>query len=116
MQERWGTGIWIGKRWVTDEHLVSLPNGRVVGARDVRAAPADEAFDKKLFLGVRGTPSNPSALEQGEDGILRNIPRAPVERVEQPTSGPVPRQVILHKSYFVRWNYTNGCLKCRAML
>ena len=115
MKERWGRGIWIGKRWTSDEHLVCLPSGRVVRARDVRAVPEDESYDKGLFLGVRGTPSNPSAVE-GDAGVLREVPRPPVERTAEPVSVPIPRQVILHRSYFQKFGFTEGCQKCRAIL
>ena len=66
MKERWGLGVWLGKRWTIDEHIVSLSNGKVVRARDVRPMPDDEAFDKVVFEGVRGTPNNPGAFEEGD--------------------------------------------------
>ena len=59
MRPRWGASIWLGKRWSTDENLVSMSNGKVVRARDVKSMPDDEAFDRALLLEVRGTPSNP---------------------------------------------------------
>ena len=48
MRERWIAGLWLGKRWNTDEHIVSVASGRVVRARDVRLFPPDQAFDKVL--------------------------------------------------------------------
>ena len=68
MKERWGMGVWLGKKCTSVEHIVSLANGRVVRARDVRLLPDDEAFDVGLFLGVRGTPNNPGAAEE-DDGV-----------------------------------------------
>ena len=88
----------------------------MVRARDVRAVPEDETFDKAMFLGVRGTPSNPSAAT-GDDGLLRTVPRAPpVERSSEQVAAPIPRRVILHRSYFEKFGYTEGCQKCRAIL
>ena len=49
------------------------------------------------------------------DGELRDIPRVPVERQQEPASAPVARRIILHRSYFDRFNFTEGCLKCRAI-
>ena len=45
MKERWIPGLWLGKRWTTDEHLISVASGRVVRARDVRLFPEDKLFD-----------------------------------------------------------------------
>ena len=92
-----------------------LPSGKVVRARDVRAVPEDESFDKALFLGVQGTPNNPGAVE-GDGGVLREVPRAPVERPPESVSAPVSRQVMLHRSYFAKIGFTEGCQKCRAIL
>ena len=106
MKERWGSGVWLGKKWASDEHLVSMGNGKIVRARDVRPMPEDQAFDREMLLGVRGTPSNPSAAEDVEEGDLPEVPRAPIPRPEQPVAPPVPRRVIIHRSYLDRfWFY-----------
>ena len=115
MKERWIAGMWLGKRWTTDEHIVATAGGRVVRARDVRLFPPDKAFDISFAQNVVGTPSNPSAVE-GEDTVLHNIPRAPVARPEDPVSVPVSRQVMLNKAYFERFWYTANCGKCRARM
>ena len=39
MMERWLPGIWLGKRFTTDEHVVGLENGKVVRTRSVRQRP-----------------------------------------------------------------------------
>ena len=49
MKERWIPGLWLGKRWTTDEHIVSVASGRVVRARDVRLFPEDQLFDLSLI-------------------------------------------------------------------
>lgn len=56
MREGWIPGLWLGKRWTTDEHLVSIASGKVVRARDVRLFPLDQAFDLEYFKNVVGTP------------------------------------------------------------
>ena len=45
LRERWGVGVWLGKRWSNDEHIVSMSSGKVVRARDVRPMPEKESFD-----------------------------------------------------------------------
>ena len=116
MKERWGSGIWLGKRWSSDEHLVSMGNGKIVRARDVRPMPDSESFDAALLLGVKGTPSNPSAAEDNPDGDLREVPRVPVERPPEAVANPVARRAVLQRSYFERFGYTAGCRKCEDIL
>ena len=115
MKERWIPGLWLGKRWSTDEHVVSAASGRVVRARDVRLFPADKAFDVNFAKNVVGTPSNPSVVEN-EETVLHDIPRAPVARPEDPASAPVTRQVILLKACFERFGHSADCSMCRAMM
>ena len=115
LKERWIPGLWLVKRWSTDEHVVSAASGRVVRARDVRLFSADKAFDVNFAKNVVGTPSNPSAVEN-EETVLHDIPRAPVARPEDPVSAPVTRQVILLKAYFERFGYSADCSKCRALM
>ena len=38
MQPRWDTGIWLGKLWKSDEHILAS-RGLVVRARSIRALP-----------------------------------------------------------------------------
>ena len=115
MRERWVRAIWLGKRWSSDEHVVSLASGKVVRARDARPEPDDRAFYLVLFNSVKGTPSNPVAADDGED-VLRDVQRAPVQRPQEPDAASIPRGVIIHRSYLEKFGYTNTCAKCRAIL
>ena len=45
MSERWIKGVWLGKRWGTDEHIVSDAEGRIVRARTVRPSPGGNVWD-----------------------------------------------------------------------
>ena len=56
LQARWLPGTWLGKRWATNEHVVSLPNGRVVRARAVKHLMRGESSDKEKFAAVTGAP------------------------------------------------------------
>ena len=114
MSERWIPGMWLGKRWTSDEHVVGLSGGKVVRGRDVRPFPDDEMYDAGFVEALIGTPQNPSGAEV--DDTLREVPRVPMPRPEGPVSRPPVRQVILHKSYFERFGYSEGCPKCRSML
>ena len=115
MRERWIPGLWLGKRWATDEHVVSVASGRVVRARDVRLFSPDRAFDLEFVKNVVGTPSNPSAVED-EDITWHDIPRAPVEQDIDPSVLPSARRVIFRRSYFEKFGFSSNCPKCRALM
>ena len=95
--------------------MVSVANGRVVRARDVRLYPADRAFDLEYVKNVVGTPSNPSAVES-EETVWHDVPRALVAQDLDPTVLPASRRIILHKSYFEKFGYSASCPKCRALM
>ena len=107
--------MWLGKRWTTDEHVVSVASGRVVRTRDIRLYPADRAYDLEYSKGVVGTPSNPSAVES-EETVWHDVPRAPGAQDLDLTVLPAARSIILHKSYFEKFGYSANCPKCRALM
>ena len=114
LSERWIPGMWLGKRWTSDEHVVSLSGGKVVRGRDIRPFPDDEMYDRSFVNSLIGTPQNPSGAEV--DDALHEVPRVPMPRPEGPVARTPTRQVILHKSYFEKCGYSEGCPKCRSML
>ena len=63
MEPRWLRGIWLGKRWGSDEHIISIPSGKYVRARNVR--PCAEGFDRELFDQLIGRPCDPSGVWDG---------------------------------------------------
>ena len=94
---------------------MALSSGKVVRARDAKPFPDEELYDSAFVQGILGTPQNPSAVADAGD-VIRDIPRAPIARPEEPVSTPAARQTILHKWYFEKAGYTEGCPKCRSML
>ena len=108
MRERWIPGLWLCKNWGSDEHVVSLANGKVVRARDVKPFPDNELYDQEFIKSVAGTPQNPSAVANASD-VIHQVPRAPMARPEGPTSNPITRQAILHRWYFDKIGYSEGC-------
>ena len=112
MEARWLPGVWLGKRWTTDEHIVALPGGTVARAREVRPMPDDQAFDSEIVKGIVGLPSDPSG--SGEPvRAPRDVPRVPVPREAAPVREATVRRVIIKRAYLERFGYTDGCRKCR---
>ena len=60
MAERWLGEIWLGKRWATDEHVVSMPGGKVARARAIHEFPVGRRWDADALLAVTGAPWAPS--------------------------------------------------------
>ena len=106
----------LGKKWSSDDHIISVDSGKIVRVRDARPEVDSKVYVPLGLLGVRGTPSNPSALE--EDGTVhREVPRAPVPRPDEPPFPPKARRVILPRLYFEKFGYTiPGCHKCRQLI
>ena len=44
MMERWVRGVWLGKRFTTDEHVSGLENGKVVRTRNVRPKSLEDTW------------------------------------------------------------------------
>ena len=55
MVARWLPGIWLGKRFGSEEHVVCLENGQIAQTGTVRDHP-DGLWDKEFFGRIRGSP------------------------------------------------------------
>ena len=103
MSPRWARGLWLGKRFTSEEHLIATADGLVALSGDVRDHP-DIVWGSQLFDRVIGVPWDPLAKSRGEDSAEpreRNadLPRVIVSRGED---DPLPkaRNVIRDRSYF----------------
>ena len=118
VSSRWFDGIWLGKRFTSEEHMVArLSDGLVFRARDVKEST--EEITKEDLLRVVGRPWNPTSAAQQERDV-REVPRATPGRdghdhapsADEP-SRPVPRSMYIRKDLLTRFGYTPGCNKCR---
>ena len=66
MDARWRTGVWLGKRFASEEHIVGAADGTILRCGAAKPRP-DETFNRELFDGIRGSPWNPTGKE-GQDG------------------------------------------------
>ena len=83
---RWIKGIWLGKLWNTDEHIVSEPGGGVIRARTVKAHP--EIWNRELFDQITSWPSDAAGRRPvGGDLGARVDSEVPVV----PSSRPEPQ-------------------------
>ena len=65
---RWSSGVWLGKRWKSTEHLVH-ENGEVIHCRAVSRKPLEERWDGPL-------PSRPTRPLHGDCGPAQTTRRA----------------------------------------
>ena len=75
---RWHTGVWFGKRFSSDEHLVSMLDGTVVRARAVQAFPVEQRWSKEAVDRVKGMPWAPTG-SLTQNAYLRPSLPAPAE-------------------------------------
>ena len=82
MSARWAKGMWLGKRFTSEEHLIAMTGGLVAVSEAVRDHP-EVVWDSQLFDGVVGVPWDPLAKGRGNEAS------EPRERVDD-----LPRVVI----------------------
>ena len=120
LDARWASGVWLGKRWKSIEHLVHT-NGEVIKCRAVSRKPLEERWSADAIESIVATPWNhrPSANE----GVREARVLPPLPKEEQVDSQPQPREPDVRaplrpritKSDLSRWGYSDGCLRCRQM-
>ena len=119
MRARWEKGMWLGKRFVTDEHVISTTNGIVVRSSAVKLHP-DTEYDSQLFDALVGVPWDPAGKNKagcpkGEYEDLRELPRLVVPRA---ADEPIPqsRRMMISRDLILRFGPTEGCAKCRFLM
>ena len=115
MEPRWAKGLWLGKRFSTEEHVVSTADGVVIRSSAVRPHP-DVEYDSQLFDGLVGLPWDPmgKGTELSPDDAPE-LPRVQVPRAEADLH-PRVRRVMISKAYVERFGPTPGCNKCRKIV
>ena len=115
MQPRFHSGVFLGKRQVSNEIMVSVEGGEVVKARDFKEVPDNSAWCADALRNVKGLPSDPTNTlpvqsQSGEESLPRIPELRPVEHKENVTRG-----MPLRERHFELVGYSEGCLKCRKM-
>ena len=54
MLERWVRGVWLGKRFPTDEHVIGLQNGKVGRTRNVRPKALEDTWRWEEIDKIKG--------------------------------------------------------------
>ena len=115
MTQRWMPGVWLGKRFTTDEHVIGMDNGKVVRTRSVRARPEVESWKMEELHKVKGQPWDPSVTMTY---AKLSEEKFPVMQDPTPTEEeliPKPRSQKITRADLEKAGWTKGCNKCRAM-
>jgi len=122
MTERRVLGIWLGKRFLSDERLVGIEDGSVCVSSSVRLMPDSESWSVEWVNKILGTPWRPKGSGPGseEDTAVEVIPAGNPLDVGHPQPRKqrqegAPREVYITKEHIVKFGYTASCLKRRAM-
>ena len=112
MQVKWEPGLWLGKRWGTTEHFISI-GCAVKKCRAVNRRPEAERWKRSEIEKVVALPWD---LHPNGAVAPRVIPHDPEEHSEPPKERAprewVPRAVRITHESLVKWGYTKGCPKC----
>eukprot|EP00971_Amphidinium_carterae_P337087 6473751-Amphidinium_carterae.1 len=117
MLPRWHHGIWLGKRFASDENIVSTRCGVVVRARGVRSVSQEQLFDSVLLDEVKGTPWNADGKGDEDVEVIRLSPLQVPEGVvmyEDPVHAP--RAPRIRREHLTKFGYTATCQKCKAIM
>ena len=58
MAERWLEGVWLGKKFNSDEHVVGMRGGSLCKTRSVRRKLESESWVAEDIEGIKGIPRN----------------------------------------------------------
>ena len=109
-------GVWLGKGFTTDEHIIGLENGKVVRTRNVRPKSLEDTWSFEAIDKIKGQPWDPSVTLTYEKLAQEKFPR-----IEEPTPAEqeyvyMPRSHMITKADLTKaGGWTPGCRKCKAM-
>ena len=115
MVPRWVPGTWLGKRFTTDEHVISLDDGKVVRTRSVRAKPEEDSWNIADINKVKGQPWDPSMTLTYAKLAEQRFPTIPELTPAEEEYRPKPRANRITAAELEKTGWTIGCPKCRAM-
>ena len=118
-------GVWLGKRYLSDEHLVAVEGGSVCVTSAVRIMPDSESWDIDFVNKIRGVPWDPKDTEshssEESNEKVEVIPADPAlepdhpERPQARSDCGVPRDFYVTKQHLRKYGYTASCTKCRSL-
>ena len=115
MTERWHLGMWLGKRFHTQEDIVARNgDGLVIRSRAEKAMLEETTLDD--LDSIKGSPWAASGVVRD---VLPDVPRPILSRDEPPfllvEERPVPRNMKITQDIPRKFGHTPDCAKCRKL-
>ena len=107
---RWQTGVRLGKRFASDEHLVSMPDGTVVRARSVEVFPVEQLWSKEAVDRVKGMPWAPTGTSIQNTYLRPSLP-APAEGADDERHW-ISRGPLVQLRHLEKFGFSSYCRKC----
>ena len=113
VHERWNDGVYPGTQFSSGEHIVAMPDGKVVRARAIQPKPEGVPTTKASLDVISSGPA-------GGSGVITQKSSSPSKKADDVTPGasasdPVPRSFRITQTLLDKFDYTKGCPKCEAM-
>ena len=110
MQPRWHEGIWLGKLWKSDEHILGTL-GKMVRARAIRTLPETESWCRDMVEKVNVQPWKLDETQGQEEKVI-TIPADPMHIPEpEAIAKDKPRGVRVEQADFIKiWTGFSGGL------
>ena len=116
MMERWVQGVWLGKRFTTDEHVIGLENGKVVRTRNVRPKSLECGWKFDEIDKIKGQQWDPNVTLTYEKLAQERFPRIGDPTPAEEEYVHTPRSHMIKKADLTKaGGWTSGCRKCEAM-
>jgi len=111
MRERWGTGVFLGKLWSSDEYMIFGDDGKLVKARSIKFMLDKESWD-------HGEIDKVSVFKWKAQFSRAEVPLE--ERDEdggvEPTARKViPRDFKIKQEHLNKFGYSEDCGRCRGL-
>ena len=114
MLERWVQGVWLGKRFTTDEHVIGLENGKVVRTRSVRPKSLEDTWKWEEIDKIKDQPWDPSVTLTYEKLAQDRFPKIKDPMPAEEEHVYMPRSHMITKADLSKaGGWTQGCRKCR---
>ena len=112
MAERWFEGIWLGKRFHTEEHLVARAvDGVVVRTRSVQQMPS--VVTMELLNQVVGLPWTPAGVMKAAKDV--SPPRLGPEEAVEVHEPFMPRSMRITRAMIEKFGISEHCQRCRLL-
>ena len=113
VHESWHDGIYLGTQFSSGEHIVAMPDGKVVRARAIQPRPDGVPTTKAALDAIAPGPSG------GSEVITQGSAALPPGKAEKaPGSSdydPVPRGFRVTKDLLDKFEFSKGCPKCESL-